>query len=88
MLCQSQNTTRCRNSHSVSCSAGAGARASSSIGCVELATLTPVAVDPYVAEDAADLIDITIDPLPVLLDADAPPGEFSAGRSTEAALPV
>jgi len=40
--------------------------------------------DPYVAEDAADLIAIEIEDLPVLLDASAEPGEFSAGRTTEA----
>jgi len=42
--------------------------------------------DPYVAEDAADLIAIEIAELPVLLDADAEPAEFSAGRTTEAAI--
>jgi carbon-monoxide dehydrogenase large subunit/6-hydroxypseudooxynicotine dehydrogenase subunit gamma len=41
------------------------------------------AVDPYVAEDAADLVVIDIAELPVLLAADAEPGEFSPGRSTE-----
>jgi aerobic carbon-monoxide dehydrogenase large subunit len=44
------------------------------------------AADPYVAEDAADLVDIRIEALPALLDAAAPPGEFSPGRSTEAAI--
>src|SRR5499427_5782643 len=47
----------------------------------------PVAVvfatDPYVAEDAADLVTIEIAELPVLLSADAEPGEFSPGRNTE-----
>ena len=44
------------------------------------------ATDPYVAEDAADLVAIEIEELPVLLDADAEPGEFSPGRTTEAAI--
>src|SRR5216683_7177428 len=50
----------------------------------------PVAVvfatDPYVAEDAADLVAIEVDELPVVLDASAAPGEFESGRSTEAAV--
>jgi carbon-monoxide dehydrogenase large subunit len=49
----------------------------------------PVAVvfaaDPYSAEDAADLVTVEIEVLPELLAADAPPGEFDAGHSTEAA---
>jgi len=49
----------------------------------------PVAVvfatDPYVAEDAADLVTVEIDALPELLAADAPPEEFDTGHSTEAA---
>jgi carbon-monoxide dehydrogenase large subunit len=48
----------------------------------------PVAVvfatDPYLAEDAADLIIIKAEELPPLLDAEAPPGQFAAGLSTEA----
>jgi carbon-monoxide dehydrogenase large subunit len=44
------------------------------------------ATDPYVVEDAADLVAIEIEGLPVLLDAAAPPGEFESGRSTEAAV--
>jgi carbon-monoxide dehydrogenase large subunit len=44
------------------------------------------ATDPYIAEDAADLVAIEIEELPVLLDADAEPGEFSPGRTTEAAI--
>lgn len=44
------------------------------------------AVDPYLAEDAADLVGINIEELPPLLDADAPPGEFEPGRSTEAGI--
>jgi carbon-monoxide dehydrogenase large subunit/6-hydroxypseudooxynicotine dehydrogenase subunit gamma len=44
------------------------------------------AQDPYIAEDAADLVDIHIDELPVLLAADAEPGEFSPGRNTEVSI--
>jgi len=47
----------------------------------------PVAVvfaeDPYEAEDAADLVSVEIEDLPVIVDADQPPGEFAAGYSTE-----
>jgi aerobic carbon-monoxide dehydrogenase large subunit len=50
----------------------------------------PVAVvfadDPYVAEDAADLVTFEIEELPILLAAEAEPEEFSAGRSTEVAV--
>jgi CO/xanthine dehydrogenase Mo-binding subunit len=50
----------------------------------------PVAVvfanDPYVAEDAADLVSIEIEELPALLDASAAPREFEPGRSTEPAI--
>src|SRR5580693_183091 len=50
----------------------------------------PVAVvfatDPYIAEDAADLVTIEAEPLPALMDADASPGAFDAGHSTEVAL--
>jgi len=50
----------------------------------------PVAVvfaaDPYAAEDAADLVTVEIENLPELLAADAAPGEFSSGHSTEAAI--
>ncbi len=50
----------------------------------------PVAVvftaDPYSAEDAADLVAVEIEVLPELIAADAPPGEFAAGYSTEAAI--
>jgi carbon-monoxide dehydrogenase large subunit len=50
----------------------------------------PVAVvfasDPYTAEDAADLVQIEIDSLTEIVDADAEPSEFSAGHSTEAAV--
>jgi CO/xanthine dehydrogenase Mo-binding subunit len=44
------------------------------------------AEDPYVAEDAADLVTMEIAELPVLLDARAEPGEFSPGRGTEATV--
>jgi len=44
------------------------------------------ASDPYVAEDAADLVIIEVDDLPPVLDASVAPGEFEAGRSTEAAV--
>jgi carbon-monoxide dehydrogenase large subunit len=43
------------------------------------------ATDPYLAEDAADLVALEIEELPVLIAADAPAGEFEPGRSTEAA---
>ncbi len=52
----------------------------------------PVAVvfatDPYVAEDAADLVMIEAEDLPVILDARDPPGEFAPGLSTEPAVIV
>jgi len=41
------------------------------------------ATDPYLAEDAAQLVWAEIEELPVLLDASQPPGEFSPGRTTE-----
>ncbi len=43
------------------------------------------AEDPYIAEDAAELVAVEIEPLPPLLDARAEPGEFSPGKNTEAA---
>ncbi len=50
----------------------------------------PIAVvfaeDPYLAEDAADLISVGIEELPPILAADIEPGEFEAGRSTEATV--
>ncbi|MGB6282983.1 MAG: xanthine dehydrogenase family protein molybdopterin-binding subunit [Xanthobacteraceae bacterium] len=50
----------------------------------------PVAVvfatDPYIAEDAADLVTVEIEDLPDVMTADAAPVEFSAGHSTEAAV--
>jgi carbon-monoxide dehydrogenase large subunit/6-hydroxypseudooxynicotine dehydrogenase subunit gamma len=39
--------------------------------------------DAYVAEDAAELVDIEIEELPALLDAAAEPGEFGAGLMSE-----
>ncbi len=42
------------------------------------------ATDAYVAEDAADLVAVEIETAPPVLAADAPPGEFEPGRSTEA----
>ncbi len=44
------------------------------------------AADPYLAEDAADLVAIDYEELPAQLAADAPPAEFSPGRSTEVTL--
>ena len=44
------------------------------------------AEDPYVAEDAADLVTMEVEELPPLLDARDEPGEFSFGRDTEAAI--
>ena len=44
------------------------------------------ATDPYIAEDAADLVAIEIEDLPVILEAAAEPGEFAKGHSTEAAI--
>ena len=44
------------------------------------------ATDAYLAEDAADLVHVEIDELPVVLDASATPGEFEDGRSTEPAI--
>ncbi len=44
------------------------------------------AANPYLAEDAAELVEVAIEPLPVVLSASDPPGEFEPGRSGEAAL--
>jgi carbon-monoxide dehydrogenase large subunit len=44
------------------------------------------AADPYVAEDAADLVMVEIDELPIVLDASGPPGEYERGHSTEPAV--
>jgi aerobic carbon-monoxide dehydrogenase large subunit len=50
----------------------------------------PVAVvfasDPYLAEDAAELVTLDIEELPPLLSADDTPREFEPGRSTEAEI--
>ncbi len=47
----------------------------------------PVAVvfaeDPYLAEDAADLVGVEVAELPVVLEAHEPPSEFAPGRLTE-----
>jgi aerobic carbon-monoxide dehydrogenase large subunit len=47
----------------------------------------PVAVvfasDAYVAEDAADLVTMEIEPLPAIVNATDPPGEFALGLPTE-----
>ena len=42
------------------------------------------AEDPYLAEDAADLVTVEIEELPVVMSASDPPGEFEPGRSSEA----
>ena len=42
--------------------------------------------DPYLAEDAAELVTLDVEELPVILSADEPPGEFESGRSTEPAI--
>src|SRR5262249_58016401 len=42
--------------------------------------------DPYVAEDAADLVTMEIEALPPLTAAEAEPEEFSPGRTTEVAV--
>ncbi|ARQ02480.1 xanthine dehydrogenase molybdenum binding subunit apoprotein [Pseudorhodoplanes sinuspersici] len=44
------------------------------------------ATDAYVAEDAADLVDLEIEELPVTLDASDAPTEFEPGRLTEPAV--
>ena len=41
------------------------------------------AEDPYIAEDAADLVGMEIEELPPLMSARAEPCEFSPGRDTE-----
>ncbi|WP_441229315.1 xanthine dehydrogenase family protein molybdopterin-binding subunit [Tardiphaga sp. 215_C5_N2_1] len=50
----------------------------------------PVAVvfaeDPYLAEDAAEHVDVEIEELPVILQADGEVGEFRDGLPTETAL--
>jgi carbon-monoxide dehydrogenase large subunit len=44
------------------------------------------AEDPYVAEDAADLVTMEVEELPPLLSAEDEPGEFSFARDTEATV--
>lgn len=44
------------------------------------------AEDPYTAEDAAELVVIAIEPLPVLINADDPPQDFKGQATTEAAI--
>jgi len=44
------------------------------------------AEDPYIAEDAADLIAVEIEELPPVIDAELTPVEFSPGHSSEAAV--
>jgi CO/xanthine dehydrogenase Mo-binding subunit len=44
------------------------------------------ASDQYLAEDAAELVQIEVEELPVGLLADAPPAKFDDGRSTEATI--
>ena len=44
------------------------------------------ATDPYVAENAADLVAVAIEDLPIVLDASAPPAAFDQGHSTEPAV--
>jgi len=44
------------------------------------------ATDPYVAEDAADLVAVDVEELPVVMSAADEPTEFSGGRNTEAAI--
>ena len=44
------------------------------------------AEDPYLAEDAAELVRIEVEELPAIVSASDPPGEFDKGRSSEAGL--
>ena len=41
---------------------------------------------PYVAEDAAELVDVDYEPLPATVAAEGEPGEFAPGLGTEATL--
>jgi carbon-monoxide dehydrogenase large subunit/6-hydroxypseudooxynicotine dehydrogenase subunit gamma len=41
------------------------------------------ATDPYIAEDGAELVQVEVEELPVVLDAASEPQEFSPGLSTE-----
>jgi CO/xanthine dehydrogenase Mo-binding subunit len=42
--------------------------------------------DPYLAEDAAELVTMEFEDLPVVMSASDTPGEFEPGRSTEAII--
>src|SRR5579863_2842558 len=42
--------------------------------------------DPYLAEDAAELVTLDVEELPAILHTDVEPGEFEPGRSTEPAI--
>lgn len=44
------------------------------------------AEDAYIAEDAAELVELDLEPLPVLVHADDPPQDFKDGQTTEAAV--
>jgi aerobic carbon-monoxide dehydrogenase large subunit len=44
------------------------------------------AADPYLAEDAAELVDLDIEPLPVVLDAAGPPGPFDEHHDTDTSV--
>lgn len=44
------------------------------------------AEDAYIAEDAAELVVLDLEPLPVLVNADDPPQDFKDGQTTEAAV--
>ena len=44
------------------------------------------ATDPYVAEDAADLVNLEIEELEVVIDASAAPGKFAGALTTEATV--
>src|SRR6266852_1255422 len=44
------------------------------------------ATDPYIAEDAADLVEVAVEELPPLLAAEAPPGVFSPGHGTDVTI--
>jgi aerobic carbon-monoxide dehydrogenase large subunit len=44
------------------------------------------ATDPYIAEDAADLVTVEVDELPVTIDAAAPAADFADGLTTEATI--
>jgi carbon-monoxide dehydrogenase large subunit/6-hydroxypseudooxynicotine dehydrogenase subunit gamma len=44
------------------------------------------AEDPYIAEDAAEMVEINVEPLRVIADADDEPGDFVPGLSSEAGI--